>query len=128
PAISTGIYRFPPERAARIAVGTVAAEIAGASGIKRVVFCCFSPGCCRAPPGRGRGAGLELRPEPPAEWATPALSAEAKLLVGGLEDIGGDQDDAILAVVAMPMNGLAGFSDRVPRMKRLRAAVVTDDS
>ena len=28
PAISTGIYRFPPERAARIAVGTVAAEIA----------------------------------------------------------------------------------------------------
>ena len=62
PAISTGIYRFPPERAARIAVGTVAAEIAGASGIKRVVFCCFSPGCCRAPPGRVRGAGLELRP------------------------------------------------------------------
>src|SRR4249920_4197312 len=31
PAISTGIYRFPPERAARVAVGTVAAEIAGAA-------------------------------------------------------------------------------------------------
>jgi O-acetyl-ADP-ribose deacetylase (regulator of RNase III) len=44
PAISTGIYRFPPERAARIAVGTVAAEIAHAPrGIARVVFCCFSP-------------------------------------------------------------------------------------
>ena len=43
PAISTGIYRFPAERAARIAVGTAAAEITGASGIKRVVFCCFSP-------------------------------------------------------------------------------------
>jgi O-acetyl-ADP-ribose deacetylase (regulator of RNase III) len=43
PAISTGIYRFPPERAARIAVGTVAAEIAAAPrGIARVVFCCFS--------------------------------------------------------------------------------------
>src|SRR4029077_6817258 len=28
PAISTGVYRFPPERAARIAVGTVAADIA----------------------------------------------------------------------------------------------------
>jgi O-acetyl-ADP-ribose deacetylase len=42
PAISTGIYRFPPERAARIAVGTAAAEITGASAIKRVVFCCFS--------------------------------------------------------------------------------------
>src|ERR1700757_5455242 len=30
PAISTGIYRFPPERAARIAVGSVAAEVAHA--------------------------------------------------------------------------------------------------
>jgi len=43
PAISTGIYRFPPDRAARIAVGTVAAEIAHAArGLKNVVFCCFS--------------------------------------------------------------------------------------
>jgi O-acetyl-ADP-ribose deacetylase (regulator of RNase III) len=44
PAISTGVYRFPPERAARIAVGTVAADIAHAPrGVTRVVFCCFSP-------------------------------------------------------------------------------------
>jgi O-acetyl-ADP-ribose deacetylase len=44
PAISTGIYRFPPERAARIAVGTVAGEIGPQPrGIERVVFCCFSP-------------------------------------------------------------------------------------
>jgi O-acetyl-ADP-ribose deacetylase (regulator of RNase III) len=44
PAISTGIYRFPPDRAARIAVGTVASEIANAPrGLKRIVFCCFSP-------------------------------------------------------------------------------------
>jgi len=44
PAISTGVYRFPPDRAARVAVGTVAAEIANAArGLKRVVFCCFSP-------------------------------------------------------------------------------------
>ncbi|HXX03192.1 MAG TPA: O-acetyl-ADP-ribose deacetylase [Xanthobacteraceae bacterium] len=43
PAISTGIYRFPPDRAARIAVGTVAADLAGPSrGIQRVVFCCFA--------------------------------------------------------------------------------------
>jgi O-acetyl-ADP-ribose deacetylase len=43
PAISTGVYRFPPERAARIAVGTVAAELAAAPrGIVRVVFCCFT--------------------------------------------------------------------------------------
>jgi len=45
PAISTGIYRFPPDRAARIAVGTVAAELAAAPrGIDRVVFCCFAQG------------------------------------------------------------------------------------
>ena len=43
PAISTGVYRFPPDLAARIAVGTVAAEIAARPrGIKRVVFCCFA--------------------------------------------------------------------------------------
>jgi O-acetyl-ADP-ribose deacetylase (regulator of RNase III) len=44
PAISTGVYHFPPDRAARVAVGTVAGEIANAPrGITRAVFCCFSP-------------------------------------------------------------------------------------
>ena len=44
PAISTGIYRFPADLAARIAVGTVAGEIsAQPRGITRVIFCCFSP-------------------------------------------------------------------------------------
>jgi O-acetyl-ADP-ribose deacetylase len=44
PAISTGIYRFPPDRAARIAVGTVVSELAAyPRGIHRVVFCCFAP-------------------------------------------------------------------------------------
>lgn len=42
PAISTGVYRFPPDRAARIAVGTVASELARGSSLTRVVFCCFS--------------------------------------------------------------------------------------
>jgi O-acetyl-ADP-ribose deacetylase len=43
PAISTGIYRFPPERAARIATATVAAELASSRrGVARVVFCCFA--------------------------------------------------------------------------------------
>ncbi len=41
PAISTGVYRFPLDRATRIAVGTVAAELARLPGIERVVFCCF---------------------------------------------------------------------------------------
>jgi O-acetyl-ADP-ribose deacetylase (regulator of RNase III) len=44
PAISTGIYRFPADLAARIAVGAVASEIAAQPrGIARVVFCCFAP-------------------------------------------------------------------------------------
>jgi O-acetyl-ADP-ribose deacetylase (regulator of RNase III) len=44
PAISTGVYRFPADLAARIAVGTVASELSAAvRGIERVVFCCFSP-------------------------------------------------------------------------------------
>jgi O-acetyl-ADP-ribose deacetylase (regulator of RNase III) len=43
PAISTGVYRFPADLAARIAASTVASEIsANARGINRVVFCCFS--------------------------------------------------------------------------------------
>jgi O-acetyl-ADP-ribose deacetylase (regulator of RNase III) len=43
PAISTGVYRFPADLAARIAIGTVASELAGAPrGIERAVFCCFS--------------------------------------------------------------------------------------
>ena len=43
PAISTGVYRFPPDRAARIAVGTVVSELsADPRSLTRVVFCCFS--------------------------------------------------------------------------------------
>ena len=43
PAISTGVYRFPADLAARIAVGTVAAEIAAQPrSITRVTFCCFA--------------------------------------------------------------------------------------
>ena len=43
PAISTGIYAFPADRAARIAVGTVASELSAAPrSLSRVVFCCFS--------------------------------------------------------------------------------------
>ena len=41
PAISTGVYGFPAERAARIAVTTVASFLAGPASITEVVFCCF---------------------------------------------------------------------------------------
>jgi O-acetyl-ADP-ribose deacetylase (regulator of RNase III) len=41
PAISTGIYGFPPDRAARIAVGILVSELsAQPRGITRVVLCC----------------------------------------------------------------------------------------
>jgi O-acetyl-ADP-ribose deacetylase (regulator of RNase III) len=43
PAISTGVYGFPADRAARIAVGTVTAEVAARPrGLKQAIFCCFS--------------------------------------------------------------------------------------
>jgi O-acetyl-ADP-ribose deacetylase (regulator of RNase III) len=41
PAISTGIYGFPAERAAGIAVRTVAEQLAGEPRIEEVLFCCF---------------------------------------------------------------------------------------
>ncbi len=41
PAISTGIYRFPLDRATGIAVNTVAAALSGGTTVERVVFCCF---------------------------------------------------------------------------------------
>ena len=41
PAISTGVYRFPADRAAAIAVSTVAAFLAGDDRLVRVVLCCF---------------------------------------------------------------------------------------
>ena len=42
PAISTGIYRFPADRAARIAVSTTANALAAAPALTRIIFCCFS--------------------------------------------------------------------------------------
>jgi O-acetyl-ADP-ribose deacetylase (regulator of RNase III) len=41
PAISTGVYGFPPDRAARIAVTTVVSHLRS-SQLERVIFCCFS--------------------------------------------------------------------------------------
>ena len=41
PAISTGIFGFPPDRAANIAVATVLDSLRDAPSIRRVVFCCF---------------------------------------------------------------------------------------
>lgn len=56
-AISTGVYGFPAERAARIAVATTVAAKAAALRLETVIFCCFS--------------------EPSAEWHRQAFSAIA---------------------------------------------------
>jgi O-acetyl-ADP-ribose deacetylase (regulator of RNase III) len=41
-AISTGVYGYPPELAATVAVGTVRAALQSDDRLERVVFCCFS--------------------------------------------------------------------------------------
>ncbi|WP_439369143.1 O-acetyl-ADP-ribose deacetylase [Bradyrhizobium sp. PMVTL-01] len=42
PAISTGIFGFPADRAADIAVRTTIEGLAAAPSVTRVVFCCFA--------------------------------------------------------------------------------------
>jgi O-acetyl-ADP-ribose deacetylase len=42
PAISTGVYRFPAERAANIAVVSTVEALASAPAVNSVIFCCFS--------------------------------------------------------------------------------------
>jgi O-acetyl-ADP-ribose deacetylase (regulator of RNase III) len=47
PAISTGVYRFPADRAANIAVTTTVDALAVAPAVSCVVFCCFSQDSAR---------------------------------------------------------------------------------
>jgi O-acetyl-ADP-ribose deacetylase (regulator of RNase III) len=47
PAISTGVYGFPAERAASIAVATVLREAEEKRAVERVIFCCFSDDSAR---------------------------------------------------------------------------------
>jgi len=47
PAISTGVYRFPADRAAGIAVATVVDALSTAPDITSVTFCCFSDDSAR---------------------------------------------------------------------------------
>ena len=43
-SISTGVYGYPVEQAAKIAVSTVREELVKYPGIEEVLFCCFSEG------------------------------------------------------------------------------------
>ena len=47
PAVSTGVYRFPADRAARIAVATTVDALAAAPSLRLVIFCCFSDDSAR---------------------------------------------------------------------------------
>ncbi len=42
PAISTGVYRFPADRAARIAVDATLLALPAAPKLTHIMFCCFS--------------------------------------------------------------------------------------
>jgi O-acetyl-ADP-ribose deacetylase (regulator of RNase III) len=42
PAISTGVYHFPADRAAEIAVTATIDALKSAPSLIRVIFCCFS--------------------------------------------------------------------------------------
>ncbi|HWT18925.1 MAG TPA: O-acetyl-ADP-ribose deacetylase [Variovorax sp.] len=42
PSISTGIYGYPIERAAPIAVATVRSALAASASVQEATFCCFS--------------------------------------------------------------------------------------
>ena len=44
PGISTGIYGYPFDEAARIAVTTVRESLQQFTAVREVIFCCFSPG------------------------------------------------------------------------------------
>jgi len=44
PGISTGVYGYPVEQAAKVAVETVRAGTAEMPGVDEVIFCCFSAG------------------------------------------------------------------------------------
>jgi len=47
PAISTGIFRFPADRAAGIAISTTVGALPVTPTLTRVIFCCFSKDSAR---------------------------------------------------------------------------------
>jgi O-acetyl-ADP-ribose deacetylase (regulator of RNase III) len=63
PAISTGIYGFPLERATRIAIVEARAGLRRHPGLERLVLCCFSAGDLAV--YLRIASGVDLDPPPP---------------------------------------------------------------
>ena len=57
PAIGTGIYGYPLERATAVAAATVREELAAPGSIERVIFACFSPEALAGYAALGIGQG-----------------------------------------------------------------------
>ena len=110
PAISTGVYQFPPDRAARIAVGTVAADIANAPrGISRVVFCCFSPDAAERHQKAFIELGLVLRLN---DGSAPRPNSSATVLPPELRHAGASA--VVCATAAQPIRpGSSQVTSRV---------------
>ena len=53
PAISCGVYRFPVDRAVKIAVGETVAELISSDAIQKVIFACFGDEIFQAYRARG---------------------------------------------------------------------------
>jgi O-acetyl-ADP-ribose deacetylase (regulator of RNase III) len=64
PAISCGIYGFPIDQAARIAVRETRDALEGAPGIKRVVFACFNAEVLPRPTWRCASCAAKVLPSP----------------------------------------------------------------
>ena len=62
PAISTGVYGFPPEQAAPIAVGAVLSHLKSPGSVRRVIFCCFSEDSARHHHDAFRAHGIDPKP------------------------------------------------------------------
>jgi len=63
PSISTGVYGYPIDRAARIAIGTVQAVLATLAAPIDVIFCCFSETDLQVYQDALAAAGLAESPE-----------------------------------------------------------------
>ena len=57
PAISTGVYGYPPDQAAEVAVRTVAGTLPETPGITQVIFCCFDEESAKHHEGALAGLG-----------------------------------------------------------------------